>query len=79
MGTALERHKLSVDVIVTLHVHNKIQEINTSYKILKKDVKMYLLLSSSIYYSSHSSSSISSSNVAPDIFSSLQLHYSVNT
>ena len=37
------------------------------------------LLSSSIYYSSHSSSSISSSNVAPDIFSSLQLHYSVNT
>ena len=38
-------HKLSIDVIVTLHVHNKIQQINTRYKILQKDVTMYLLKS----------------------------------
>ena len=43
MGTTLKRHKLSIDVIVTLHVHNKIQQINTRYKILQKDVTMYLL------------------------------------
>ena len=45
MGTALKRHELSIDVIVTLHVHNKIQQINTRYKILQKDVTMYLLWS----------------------------------
>ena len=54
------------------------------YKILQNDVTVYLLLSIflfsfSIYYSSHSSSSISSSNFAPDFFSSLQLHVSVKT
>ena len=43
MGTALKRHKLSIDVIVTLHVHHKIQQINTRYKILQKDVTKYLL------------------------------------
>ena len=43
MGTALKRHKLSIDVIITLHVHNKIQQINTRYKILQTDVTMYLL------------------------------------
>ena len=43
MGTALKRHKLSIDVIVTLHVHHKIQQINTHYKTLQKDVPMYLL------------------------------------
>ena len=43
MGTALKRHKLSIDVIVTLHVHQKIQQINTRYKILQKDVTMYRL------------------------------------
>ena len=43
MGTALKRHKLSIDVIVTLHVHHKIQQINTRYKILQKDVTVYLL------------------------------------
>ena len=84
MGTTMKHHKLSIDVIVTLHVHHKIQQINTRYKILQKDVTMYLLLSIffslfSIYYSSHSSSSISSSNFAPDIFSSLQIHYCVKT
>ena len=42
MGTALKRHKLSIDVIVTLHVHHKIQQINTSYKILQKAVTMYM-------------------------------------
>ena len=42
MGTALKRHKLSIDVIVTLHVHLEIQQINTSNKILQKDVTMYL-------------------------------------
>ena len=41
--TALKRHKLSIYVIVTLHVHHKIQQINTRYKILQKDVTMYLL------------------------------------
>ena len=42
-GTALKRHKFSTfDVIVTLHVHNKIQQINTHYKILQKKVTMYL-------------------------------------
>ena len=40
MGTALKRHKLSIDVIVTLHVHHKIQQIKTRYKILQKDVTM---------------------------------------
>ena len=67
MGTALKRHKLSIDVIVTLYVHHKIQQINTRYKILQKDITMYLLqsiffffFSFSNYYSSHSSSSISS-------------------
>ena len=37
MGTALKRHKLSIDVIVTLNVtlHHKIQQINTRYKILQ--------------------------------------------
>ena len=43
MGTALKPHKLSVDVIVTLRVHHKIQQIDTRYKILQKDVTMYLL------------------------------------
>ena len=43
MGTALKRHKLSFDVIVTLHVYHKIQQINTRYKILQKDVTMYFL------------------------------------
>ena len=43
MGTALKRHKLSIDVIVTLHVHQKIQQINTRYEILQKDITMYLL------------------------------------
>ena len=43
MGTALKRHKLSIDVIVTLHVHNKIQQTNTRYKILQKDVTVYVL------------------------------------
>ena len=43
MGNALKRHKLSIDVIVTLHVHHKIQQINTRYKVLQKDVTMYLL------------------------------------
>ena len=85
MGTALKRHKLSIDVIVTLHVNHKIQQINTSNKILQKDVTMYLFCCNqffflfSIYYSSHSSSSISFPNFAPDIFSSLQLNYSVKT
>ena len=49
MGTALKRHKLSIDVIVTLHVHHKIQQINTRYKILQKDITMFLL--QSIFYS----------------------------
>ena len=40
MGTALKRHKLSIDVIVKLHVHHKIQQIKTRYKILQKDVTM---------------------------------------
>ena len=39
--------KLSVDVIVTLHVHHKIQQINMRYKILQKDVIMYNFLDSS--------------------------------
>ena len=43
MGTALKRHKLSIDVIVTLHVHHIIQHTNTRYKILQKDVTVYLL------------------------------------
>ena len=43
MGTTLKRHKLSIDVIITLHVHHKIQQINTRYKILQTDVAMYLL------------------------------------
>ena len=43
MGTALKRHKLSIDVIVTLHVHHEIQQINTRYKILQKKITMYLL------------------------------------
>ena len=43
MCTALKRHKLSIDVIATLHVHHKIQQINMCYKILQKDVTMYLL------------------------------------
>ena len=43
MGTALKRHKLSIDVVITLHVHHKIQQINTRYEILQKDVTMYLL------------------------------------
>ena len=43
MGTALRRHKLSIDVIITLHVHHKIQQINTSFKILQTGVTMYLL------------------------------------
>ena len=43
MGTVLKRHKLSINVIVTLHVHNEIQQINTRYEILQKDVTMYLL------------------------------------
>ena len=43
MGTALKRHKLSIDVIVTLHVHHKFQQTNTCYKILQKDVTVYLL------------------------------------
>ena len=60
----------SVDVIVTLHVHHKIQQINTCYKILQKDnvfVVINFVFSFSIYCSSHSSSS-TSSNLAPDIF-----------
>ena len=84
MGTALKRHKLSIDVIVTLHVHHKIQQINTRYKILPEGsynvfVVINFLFSFSIYYSCHSSTSFSSSNFAPDIFPSLQLHYSVKT
>ena len=43
MGTALKRHRLSIDVIVTLHVHHKIQQIYTRYNILQKDVTMNLL------------------------------------
>ena len=43
MGTALKRHKLFIDVIVTLREHHKIQQIATRYKILQKDVAMYLL------------------------------------
>ena len=43
MGTALKRHKLFIDVIVTLRVHHKIQQIAMRYKILQKDVAMYLL------------------------------------
>ena len=43
MGTALKRQKLSIDVILTLHVHHKIQQINMRYKILQKDVTVYLL------------------------------------
>ena len=43
MGTAPKRHKLSFDVIVTLHVHPKIQQINMRYKILQKDVTLYFL------------------------------------
>ena len=39
----MKRHKLSIDVIVTLHVHHKFQKINTRYKILQKAVTMYLL------------------------------------
>ena len=42
MGTALKRHNISIDVIVTLHVHHKIQQINTRYEILQKDITMYL-------------------------------------
>ena len=49
MGTALKRHKLSIDVIVTLHVHHKIQQINTRCKILQKDVTMFLLWSIFFY------------------------------
>ena len=49
MGTALKRHKLSIDVIVTLHVHHKLQQINTRYKILQKDITMYLLQSFFIF------------------------------
>ena len=51
MGTALKRHKLSIDVIVTLHVHHKIQQINTRYKILQKDIAMYLLQSIFFFFS----------------------------
>ena len=83
MGTALKRHKLSIDVIVTLHIHIKSSRLTHVIKYCKRTLHCiccnFFLLSSSIYYSSHSSSSISSSNAAPDIFSSLQLHYSVNT
>ena len=43
MDTALKRHKLSIDVIVTLHVHHEIKQINKRYKILRNDVTMYLL------------------------------------
>ena len=43
MGDALKRHKLSTDVIITLHVHHEIQQINTRYKILQTDVTMYLM------------------------------------
>ena len=43
MGTALKRHKHSIDVIVTLHVHHKIQQINTRYKLLRMDATIYLL------------------------------------
>ena len=43
MGTALKRHKLPIDIIITLHVHHKIQQINTRHKILQTDVTMYLL------------------------------------
>ena len=52
MGTALKRHKLSIDVIITLHVHHKIQQINTRYKILQKDITMYLLQSIFFFSSS---------------------------
>ena len=41
--TTLERHKLSIDVIITLHVHHKIWQINTRYEILPRNVTMYLL------------------------------------
>ena len=51
MGTALKRHKLSIDVIVTLYVHHKIQQINTRYKILQKDITMYLLQSIFFFFS----------------------------
>ena len=69
MGTALKRHKLSIDVIVTLH---KIQQINTRYKILQRTLQriccnqfsfvffFLLFLSFFLLYFS--------SNVAPDIF-----------
>ena len=43
MGTALKRHKLSIDIIITLHVHHKINQINMRHKILQMDVTMYLL------------------------------------
>ena len=80
MGTDLKRHKLSIDVIVTLHVHHKIQQIDTHYKILQKGcynvfIVINFLFSFSIYYSSHSSDSISSSNFAPDIF--LAFNYTI--
>ena len=80
MGTAVKRHKLSIDVIVTLHVHHKIQQINTRYKILQKGrynvfFVINFLFSFSIYYSPHSSSSISSSNFAPGIF--LAFNYTI--
>ena len=39
MGTALKRHKLSIDVIVSLHVHHKIQQINTRYKYCKRTLQ----------------------------------------
>ena len=50
MGTALKRHKLSIDVIVTLHVHLEIKQINTSNKILQKDVTMYLFCCNQFSY-----------------------------
>ena len=79
MGSTLKRHKFSIDVIVTLHVHHKIQQINTRFKILQKDVTMYLLLS--IYFPFFLFiiplilPPISSSNFATDIF--LAFNYAI--
>ena len=45
MGTALKCYILSIDIIVTLRVLHIIQQIDSRYKILQKDVTMYLLKS----------------------------------
>ena len=83
MGTSLKRHKLSIDVIVTLHVHHKIQQINSFIRYCKMTLQciccyqfpflfFYLLfLSFFLLYFFF--------KCRTGYFSSLQLHYWVKT